>query len=542
VRTTAGTLRRVPDVTDWSFAAVWRGIAEVRPDREAVVCGDHRFTFAEFDDRARRLAWHLIQEGGLEPGDKVAIDLVNTPEYLETFYAALKLGCVPVNVNYRYVADEVHYVVDNSEAKVVVCGPELADTVKKALKRTQKPWRPLTLQTGKPYEAALAAAPPATEWEPAHRPSGDDLIFLYTGGTTGMPKGVMWRSDDLYVALWRMGRPGTEPPDPIAAARDGKRAGTCLPACPLMHGTGLFIALTTLSGGGTVVLIDQAGLDPARVWSEVEHNAVEVLTIVGDVFARPLLAALDAEPDRWDLSSLRAITSSGVTWSPETKAGLLRHLPKVTLLDSLGASEGMATRQAATADDAEIKPARFAVNDRVKVFREGTGEDVEPGSDEIGVLAVGGRIPLGYWRDPEKTAQTFRTIGGRRYALAGDYAQVDADGTIRLLGRGSACINTGGEKVYPEEIELVLRKHPSVFDCVVVGVPDARFGEVVVALVQVTDGHYLDEAELEAWCRTRLAGYKKPRRFLVVDSLDRNAAGKANYQLLRQLATKRLGS
>jgi fatty-acyl-CoA synthase len=529
-------------VSDWSFAAVWRGIAEATPDREAIVCGEHRLSFGQFDDRARRLAWHLTQEAGVEPGDKIAIDLLNCPEYLETFFAALKLGCVPVNVNYRYVPDEVHYVVDNSEAKAVVCAPAVADTVKTALKRIQKPWRPFTLQIGEPYEAALAAAPPPAEWEPAHRPTGDDLIFLYTGGTTGMPKGVMWRNDDLYVALWRMGRPGTEPPDPIAAVQAGKRAGTCLPACPLMHGTGLFIALTTLSGGGGVVLIDQPGLDPARVWTEVERNAVAVLTIVGDVFARPLLDALETEPGRWDLSSLRAITSSGVTWSPETKAGLLRHAPRVTLLDSLGASEGMASRQAATADDPEIKPARFAVNERVKVFREDTGEEVTPGSEEIGLLAVGGRIPLGYWRDPEKTAQTFRVIDGRRYALAGDYAQVDTDGTIRLLGRGSASINTGGEKVYPEEVELTLRKHPSVFDCVIVGVPDDRFGEIVVALVQVIDGHYFDEAELDAWCRRRLAGYKKPRRFLFVDSLDRNAAGKANYQALRRLAGQKLRS
>ncbi|HKA92327.1 MAG TPA: AMP-binding protein [Acidimicrobiia bacterium] len=529
-------------MTDWSFAGVWHGIAAAAPDREAVVCGDRRITFGQFDDRARRLAWHLVQEAELERGDKVAIDLVNCPEYLETFFAALKLGCVPVNVNYRYLADEVHYIVDNADAKAVVHGPAFADTVKTAVERIQKPWRPFTLQSGEQYEAVLAAAPPATEWEPAHRPSGDDLIFVYTGGTTGMPKGVMWRSDDLYVSLWRMGRPGTDPPDPIAAVEAGKRAGTCLPACPLMHGTGLFITLSTLSGGGAVVLVEEPGLDPARVWSEVERNAAEVLTIVGDVFARPLLAALDTEPTCWDLSSLRAITSSGVTWSPETKAGLLRHLPKVTLLDSLGATEGMASRQAATADDAEIKPARFAVDDRVKVFREDTGTEVTPGSDEIGLLAVGGRIPLGYWGDPDKTRNTFKVIDGRRYAVAGDYAQVDADGTIRLLGRGSACINTGGEKVYPEEVELVLREHPGVFDCVAVGVPDDRFGEIVVALVQVTEGHTLDEAELAAWCRRKLAGYKKPRRFLFVDSLERNAAGKANYQVLRRLAADRLAS
>ena len=250
---------------------------------------------------------------------------------------------------------------------------------------------------------------------------------------------------------------------------------------------GLFIVLSTLSGGGSVVWIDAAGLDPARVWSEVERNAIEVLTIVGDVFARPLLTALDAEPTRWDLSSLREITSSGVTGSPETKAGLLRHVQQVTL----------STRSARRRHGEPPGRHRRRRRDQAGLFRgQRPGQGVPrglrrggdpPGSDEIGLLAVGGRMPVGYWRDPDKTAQTFRVIDGRRYALAGDYAQVDADGTIRLLGRGSACINTGGEKVYPEEVELALRKHPSVFDCVAVGVPDDRFGEIVVAIVQVTE-------------------------------------------------------
>jgi 3-oxocholest-4-en-26-oate---CoA ligase len=527
-------------MSDWSFAGVWRALAREAPDREAVVCGRRRLTFAELDERSRRLAWHLERAAGLEPGDKVAIDLLNRPEYLEAFFAASMLGCVPVNVNYRYVADEVRYVLENADAKAVVHEPQFAEAVAAAGTEMDDP--PLTLETGDAYERALAAAPAAGEWQPAHQPSGDDLIFLYTGGTTGMPKGVMWRNDDLYVALWQMGRPGTEPPDPIAAAKAGKRVGTALPACPLMHGTGLFITLSTLSGGGAVVLIDRAGLDPVAVWDTVEREAVQVLTIVGDVFARPMLAALDAEPDRWDVSALRAITSSGVTWSPETKAGLLKHLPHVTLLDSLGASEGIATRSAATASDAEIKPARFAVSDRVKVLDEHTDRDVTPGSDEVGLLAVGGRIPLGYYKDDEKTAQTFRTVGGARYSIAGDYASVDADGTIRLLGRGSACINTGGEKVYPEEVELVLREHPGVLDCVVVGVPDERFGEIVVALVQTAEGGVPDEAELDAFCRARTAGYKKPKRFLLVDDLQRSDAGKANYTLLRSVAAARIAA
>jgi 3-oxocholest-4-en-26-oate---CoA ligase len=531
-------------VSDWNFAAVWHGIAEVVPDREAIVCGERRLTFGEFDDRAGRLASHLYA-GGLRPGDKVAIDLVNRPEYLETFFAALALGCVPVNVNYRYLAPEVRYVLDNSDARAVVHDAERAETVREAVAGLADP--PVTIEAGEQYEQALAAACPTGPWQ-QRTPAGDDLIFLYTGGTTGMPKGVMWRNDDLYVALWQMGRPGTDPPDPIAAARAGKRTGTCLPACPLMHGTGLFIALSTLAGGGAVVLIDSTGLDPARVGTEVERNGVQVLTIVGDVFARPLLAALDAEPSRWDLSGLRAITSSGVTWSPETKQRLLAHVPHVTLIDSLGASEGMMTRTASRASD-EIKPARFAVSEKVKVLDEHTDREVRPGSGEVGLVGVGGRIPLGYWKDTEKTAATFRTVDGVRYSIPGDYASVDADGTIQLLGRGSACINTGGEKVYPEEVELLLRRHPGVHDCVVVGVPDERFGEIVVALVQpahdsaharANDGATLDEDELRKFCKERTAGYKRPKRFVFLDDLQRSAAGKADYALLRSIASERV--
>jgi acyl-CoA synthetase (AMP-forming)/AMP-acid ligase II len=308
-----------------------------------------------------------------------------------------------------------------------------------------------------------------------------------------------------------------------------------------MHGTGLFIALSTLAGAGTVVLIEQTGLDPRHLWSEVERNDVAVLTIVGDVFARPLLDALDAEPDRWDLTCLRAITSSGVTWSPEVKAGLLRYLPHATLIDSLGASEGMMSRTASRSDS-EIKPARFAVNDRVRVLDEHTGREVLPGSGDIGMVGVTGPIPLGYYKDAAKTAATFRVVDGVRYSVPGDYATVEADGTIQLLGRGSACINTGGEKVYPEEVELLLREHPGVFDCLVVGVPDQRFGEIVVALVVATARASADEEALATWCHGRLSGYKRPKRFLLVDTLDRSAAGKADYAKLRALAESLVAS
>jgi fatty-acyl-CoA synthase len=348
----------------------------------------------------------------------------------------------------------------------------------------------------------------------------------------------MWRGDDLYVSLWQMARPGSMPPDAAESVRAGKQAATALPACPLMHGTGLFIALSTLAGGGKVVLVDDARLDAVAVWSACERERVQVLTIVGDAFARPLLAELDAHPNRFDLSALRAVTSSGVTWSPETKRRMLVHLPGVTLIDSLGASEGLMTRTETRGGD-DIKPARFSLSERIAVVTD-DGEFAQPGDGKVGMLGVGGAIPLGYYKDETKTAATFRSVHGRRFSIPGDYATVEDDGTITLLGRGSACINTGGEKVYPEEVELVLRAHPDVFDCVVVGVADERWGEMVVALVQPAPGTHPDPAALDAHCKAELAGYKRPKRFLFFDSLQRSPSGKADYKLLRGMAATEL--
>jgi fatty-acyl-CoA synthase len=535
-------------VSDHSFARAWQTVAALAPERIAIVCGDRRVSFGDFDDRAERLA-HVLRDANVGPDDKVAIMCVNAPEYLEAFFAAQKLGAVPVNVNYRYVGAELAFLLENSDAVALVYHDDFAATVGDALAALAPELRPrvllqvahagseAVLDGARDYEDALAAVDASL---PASRrePSGDDLVFLYTGGTTGYPKAVMWRSDDLYVSLWQMARPGSDPPDVATAIGAGKRAATLLPACPLMHGTGLFITLSTLSGGGTVVLIDSARLDPDAVWSAIDREHVQACTIVGDAFARPMLGALEAAPKRYDLSSLRAITSSGVTWSPETKRGLLALLPNVTLIDSLGASEGIMTRTETRADD-EIAPARFKAGDRIVVVTD-DGDIVRPGDERVGMLGVGGPIPLGYYKDPEKTAATFRKVGGKRYSIPGDYATVDADGTIRLLGRGSACINSGGEKVYPEEVELALRSHPYVFDCVVVGVPDTRWGEMVVALVQPADGADVDETELAAHCRATLAGYKIPKRFIALESLQRSPSGKADYKLLRTVAEEAL--
>jgi fatty-acyl-CoA synthase len=534
-------------VPGYSFAAAWQAVATIAPDRVAIACGDRRVTFAELDTRAQHLA-RFLRDAGIGEGDKVAIECVNGPEYVEAFFAAQKLGAVPVNVNYRYVGTELAYLLENSDAVALVYHDEFAPTVDEALSLLDANRRPRVLvpvphagdghigadTAAVAYDDALqrgAAGEPVTR-----EPDGDDLIFLYTGGTTGYPKAVMWRSDDLYVSLWQLARPATLPPDAADAVRAGKQAATALPASPLMHGTGLFIALSTLAGGGTVVLLDDARLDPDAVWAAVERERVNVLTIVGDAFARPLLAALDARPRHYDLSSLRAITSSGVTWSPETKRAMLGHLPSVTLIDSLGASEGLMTRTETRGGD-DIRPARFSLSERIAVITD-DGDFAQPGDGRVGMLGVGGAIPLGYYKDEEKTAATFRTVGGRRFSVPGDYATVELDGTITLLGRGSACINTGGEKVYPEEVELVLRAHPDVFDCVVVGVADDRWGEMVVALVQPQPGRDPAPEELADHCRRELAGYKRPKRFVLVDSLERSPSGKADYRVLRDLAAQ----
>jgi 3-oxocholest-4-en-26-oate---CoA ligase len=521
-------------MTGWNYATTWETIAREVPDRVAIVCGGRRLTYAELDDRADRLA-HVFASHGIGAGDAVAISLTNRSEYVEAFFAALKLGAAPVNLNYQYVADELAHVIADCDAAAVVLHPATTDAVTAAVDtlpvRTPPP---LLLAVGDAYEAALAAAP--REPRPQrHVPSGDDRLFLYTGGTTGRPKGVVWRVEDYYLQGWEAARPGTVPPDPALAMRAGKRAATLLPASPLVHATALGMATATLSGGGTVVLRDDRKLDADALWELVARERVAVMSIVGETFARPLVDALDREHiQALDLSSLRAIVSSGMAFGAATKQALLERLPMLTIVDTLGASEAMITRSTATRDGASV-PSTFAAKDNVRVLTD-DGRDVVPGSGEDGVLAVAGRLPLGYHHDPEATARMFREVDGVRYATPGDRARVLADGTIELLGRGSACINTGGEKVYPEEVELVLRRHPAVRDAGVVGVPDARWGEMVVALVEPVPGQAVDESRLRDHARAALAGYKVPKEFLAVAPLPRTVAGKPDYQRLRALA------
>ena len=552
------------NVSKWIFADVWETVADTLPDAPALAQGDRTLTWSEFDHRADHLARWLL-EAGVDRQDKVALYLYNCPEYLEATLACFKIALVPINTNYRYADDELLYLWDNADTVTVVFHGAFVDRIERIRSRLPdiRSWLWVDDGTGPcpiwavPYEAIASGSgaprqhgaltrggvgrdgsgsPPGTGrvTAPWGR-SPDDLYMLYTGGTTGLPKGVMWRQDDLFALLNGAGfRRYPENGGPADVRGELERSGrgmTLLPACPLMHGTGGFTALECLSEGGRVVTLASRTFDPEELLDTVVREQVNGLIIVGDVFAKPILAALDAHPGRWDLTSLVGIISSGVMWSEETKEGLLRHYPGMLLVDAFSSSEaiGMGTSVSSGTDSA--RTARFVLGPEVRVL-DPDGRDVEPGSGRSGVLALGGRIPVGYYKDEAKTSATFRTIDGVRYSVPGDYAEVGADGSIHLLGRGSVVINTGGEKVYPEEVEEAIKTLDGVADAVVVGLPNDRFGEEIVAVVEPTAG--TDPGSLSAdavieHVKGRLAGYKAPRRVHVVDTIGRSPAGKVDY-------------
>jgi fatty-acyl-CoA synthase len=534
-------------MAEWNYADVWETVAETVPDALAQVQGGRRFTWGELDRRADGIAATLLEGAGAQYGDKVANYLFNAPEYLETMFGALKVGLVPVNTNYRYGPEELAYLWNDSDAIAVAFHGGFAERVDAVRPRTPnvRVWLHVDDGSGPcpdwatPYEDAAASASTRTRapWER----SADDLIFLYTGGTTGMPKGVMWRQGDLYAHA----NSGT-PIDPEAqdlehVRRRAARGGVALmPASPLMHGTGMTMGMAGLRVAGSVVLLESRSFDARECLDTIARDRVFGVAIVGDAFARPMLDALAAEPGRWDLECVRLVASAGVMWSEPIKQGLLEHLPNASLSDGFASSEAFGMGGSVSSrKDGVRSTGQFTLGEAARVVDD-DGRDVEPGSGVAGLVAVGGPQPLGYYNDPDKTAKTFRVIDGKRYSIPGDWATVDADGTLRLLGRGSVCINTGGEKVFPEEVEEALKMHPAVRDVIVVGVPDDRFGEAICAVAELGD-ETASPDELIAHVKARLASFKAPRHVLIVDSVGRAPNGKADYPRVKREAAAALG-
>ncbi|WP_395001375.1 AMP-binding protein [Sphingomonas sp.] len=516
----------------WTFADVWEVIASAVPDRTALIHGNRHVSWRDFDRRADGIAAALLA-AGLTTQDKVALYLHNAPAYLESTFAALKARLVPVNTNYRYTGDELVQLWTNADTAAVVFHGAFASQAEAV--RGQCPWVKLWLfvEDGEapcptwavPYE--LAAQAPATAIIPPAARSGDDQILIYTGGTTGLPRGVMWRQHDLFLASNTTGDPESADYDHVRQRLRDTTPPVGLPAAPLMHGTGFVFAATILNRGGTVVTLPGMSFDVAQLLDTVTRDAVTDVCIVGDAFCRPMVDALDAEPTRWDLSRLRVVSSSGMAWSASIKERLLTHAPNALLIDFLNSSEASGMGRALTSAKKAAGSARFQLGKNACVIDE-SGRPIAKGSGEAGRVAVRGHLPLGYYKDPEKSAATFPVIDGIRYSVPGDLATVDDDGNITLLGRGSTCINTGGEKVFPEEVEDAIKSHDGITDALVVGIPHVRFGQMVAAVVEWADGMTVDENRLLDHLRARLAGHKIPRAIMSVDSLGRGPNGKAD--------------
>ncbi len=526
----------------WNFADVFEQIADRIPDALAQQQGDRAYTWADFDQRSDGIAAALLA-AGLQEQDKVAQYLYNCPEYLESLFGCCKAGMATVNTNYRYAADELVYLWDNGDVAAVVFHGTFTDTIEPIRARVPRVGVWLWVDDGSgpcpawatPYEAEATLRPGRTAG-PWGR-SGDHLMLVYTGGTTGMPKGVMWRQADVFGALDANNKKRMPPEQDLDAV--GERAAQAgpkgMPAAPLMHGTGFFNALSNLMVGGSITCMEGRRFDPVELLDTVERHRINSMSIVGDAFAKPILRALDTEPGRWDISTLRVIVSSGVMWSKETKDGLLRHNARLIMVDALGSSEAIGMATNTTTAGSGDGTAKFELGPNTRVVTE-DGRDVAPGSGELGRVALRGHMPIGYYKDEVKSAATFQMIDGVRYSIPGDWAEVLIDGSVKLLGRGSQCINTGGEKVYPEEVEECLKLHPTVRDAAVVGVPDERFGEAIVALVEPLAGSELDELALIEHVKSHLARYKAPKQVIAVDSVGRAVNGKLDYRALKARA------
>jgi fatty-acyl-CoA synthase len=528
------------------FATLWESLADAIGDREAVICGESRRTWSEYDDRAARLA-SAFSDAGVKPDSKVGLYLYNGNEYLEAQYAAFKQRAVPININYRYLDDELLYLLDDSDAEILVFHTSLGERVARVMERARKVNLWIEVDDGGdsipgavPYETLVKGNEPAARIQR----SENDTYMIYTGGTTGMPKGAVYEIGNILQFFIRIGVQfsGVEGIPEIhelanvaKALRQRGEAPISIPACPLMHGTGVWLgAIVPQCAGATVVTLTGRSFDPHELWQTAEREMASQIVIVGDAFAKPMLRALEQARDegrRYDLSKLKMMVSSGVMWTSEVKKQLLEWHDLV-LIDAMGSTEGGIGTQITTRGNV-AETATFPMNPTTKVFTE-DGREVKPGSGESGMIATGGGIPIRYYKDEAKSQATFKTIDGVRYAFAGDWATVEADGTLTLLGRGSNCINTAGEKVYPEEVEEAVKQHPDVIDCLVVGIADEKFGERVTGVASLCAGSSADGDALRQFTRTKLAAFKVPKQLIVVDQVRRAPNGKADYQWARE--------
>jgi len=528
---------RVPD--SYNLVELFEAVVDRVQDRVAVTCADVHRTYAELDERANRLA-NWLSAAGVGAGDHVGIYLTNGPEYLEAMFASFKIGAVPVNINFRYVAAELRDLFTRGELVAVVHGVEYAQRVDEVW--DDCPLLRVRTSVGDDHEANLASA---AATRPGGVRSGDEHYMIYTGGTTGMPKGVVWRQEDAFFACigggdpMRMSGPVTSPAEVVERIIDFDFVA--FPLAPLMHAAAQWTGLSWLYCGARLVL-QPGSFDALAVWRTIETEKVSTLIIVGDAMARPLLDVWDTEGP-FDVSSMFAVGSGGAPLSPVLKERLIAALPGCTITDGFGSSETGAQ------GGQRLEPGvRTDGLTRFTRLGEGTTvldddlNEVQPGSGVVGRVALTGRIPLGYHGDPEATAEAFVEHDGRRWVVTGDAATVEEDGSITLFGRGSTSINTGGEKVFPEEVEGALKAHPSVFDCIVVGVPDERFGQAVAAVVAATPGHSPDLATLAEHCKSLVAGYKVPRSLVVVDAIVRSPAGKPDVRWAKDLAISALPS